>query len=344
MRILSVYKWATVGGVERVILNRAWAFKEHGVKVKQDVFFFQDSGGLQSFIKFINHFHLEDYITVVPEIKEEIYDLIFSFDTPEIFKLVRNTSKIIVECHSPYKESRVYLKSVPKDVAAIVSPSESFMESVLRNEVPGAFTQRLLILPNFHIDNVPANMPRTKIWAKKPICYVGRMDSLKNTKELLDIFTAMRKKLDDDYFLLLVGDVRPHYMDIKDTIKKLRMEDRVAYFQPIPFEKVDVLLTTVKQHKGIFVSPSRGESFGLSALEAMSNEVPALLSDIVCHQALVNNAAEFRYHLGNINEAVKKIEHISCNYDNLSITVKQLAAKHSSASFIEAWARLCTIA
>ncbi|MCL2851514.1 MAG: glycosyltransferase [Defluviitaleaceae bacterium] len=341
MRVLCVYKYATVGGVERVILNRARAFKEHGLHVKQDVFFFQDSGGLQYFRKFINYFQLEDHIAVVSEIEEKNYDLIFSFDTPEVFEYVRDTSNVIVECHSPYKESRAYLKSIPKNVAKIVSPGEAFMESVIRDEVLSVFGDRLFVLPNFYISNAHTNIPPAKIWAKKPICYVGRMDSLKNTKELLDIFTIMRKKLDDDYFLLLVGDVRPHYMDIKDTIKKLRVEDRVVYFRPIPFEKVDVLFTAVKLHNGIFVSPSRGESFGLSALEAMSNNVPVLLSEIECHKPLINNDPAFRYQPGDIHEAVAKVEYISDNYYDLSVKVSQFAAKHNSAYFIESWRELC---
>jgi len=340
MRILNVYKWATVGGVERVILNRAWAFKRYGADVSQDVFFFHDSGGLSNFRRFIKHYQLEKQISVVGAIDEKAYDYIFSFDTPEVFELVGNTSKIIVECHSPYKESRVYLKSLPPDIVRVISPSASFLDSVILGEIPEEFRDRLFILPNFHVDNGREPAAPDMIWRKKPVCYVGRMDSLKNTKELLEIFTNMREKLGDEYFLLLVGDVRPHYMDIRETISKLRIGDRAAYFRPIPFEKVDTLLTKVRQHEGIFISPSRGESFGLSALEAMSNEVPVLLSSIECHVPLVNNDPVFCYEPGNIDEAVGKVRNISDNYEELAAKVKNLAQKHSSAAFIDAWNKL----
>jgi len=163
------------------------------------------------------------------------------------------------------------------------------------------------------------------------------MDSLKNTKEFLAMFSAMRKKSDDDHILLLVGDVRPDYMDLRETVKKLGIEDRVAYYRPIPFEKVDALFRVVKRHEGIFVSPSQGESFGLSALEAMSNGVPVLLSDIECHKALVCGDPGFLYRQGNIGDAVKKIEGLFSCYSSLSGKAMNLAAKHNSDAFIEAW-------
>ena len=329
-----------MGGVERVYLNRARAFKKHGIDVKQDVFFFHDSGGLNNFRHYIKHFLLEDYINVVPEIDEKEYDLIFVCDTPQAFDYIKDTSKIIVECHTPYDDSRVYLPSLPKNIAGVVSPGRTFMDTVVRKEIPGVFADRLSILPNFYIKNGQENIPPTKIWAKTPICYIGRMDALKNTKELLDIFALLRKKLNDDYFLLLVGDVRPHYIDIKEAIKKLKIEDRVAYYRQIPFEKVDDLLTIIRQHRGVFISPSLGESFGLSALEAMANEIPVLLSDIECHKPLVNNEPAFLYRSGNLNEAAKRVTNLFSEYDGLSKKAKQMAEKHCSDSFIEAWGRL----
>lgn len=347
MRVLNVYKWATVGGVERVILNRAYAFKKHGLDVRQDVFFFHDSGGLSNFQKFIKRNELEDFINVVSEINGALYDLIVTFDTPEIFDAVHNYSKIIVECHSPYKESRVYLKSLPQDIACISSPGEAFLRTVVEKELPSGFKDRTAMLPNFHIcdtlkhnshsDNLTSALSQKSIWSKTPICYIGRMDSMKNTKELLEIFSEMKKEFRDEYFLMLIGDVRPHYMDLKEVVKKFHIEDRVAYYRPIPYENVDILLRRVCDHKGLFISPSVGESFGLSALEAMCNGVPVLLSDLECHKVLVAANDGFIYKQGDIHEALLKIKKISDNYNDSSALMQKLASRHSSDAFIEAW-------
>jgi len=346
LKILNIYKWATVGGVERVILNRACAFKKHGVNVRQDVYFLHDSGGLKYFRKFIEICGLEQWVHIVTKINEKVYDRIFIFDTPEVFDFVSDRSKVVIECHSPYKESRAYLKSLPGEMKCIASPSQIFLESVVRREVSSDFHDRLHVLPNFHMNDFSETMAENdiggqgKIWGKKPICYIGRIDSMKNTKELFDVLAQLRKTVGDEYFLLLVGDVRPHYMDLRETLRKYQIDDRVAYFRPIPYEKVDVLLSAVRHNSGIFVSPSQGESFGLSALEAMCNGVPVLLSDIDCHKSLVSDERSFIYSLGNVSQAVQEIGNISKDYEALSVRAEQLAQKHTSAAFIEAWGRL----
>jgi len=342
LKILNVYKWATVGGVEKVILNRACAFKKHNADIKQAVLFFHDSGGLNNFKKFIDISRLRQYIEVVTELNERAYDYIITFDTPEVFNMVKKHSKIIVECHSPYRESRSYLKSLPHEIACLLSPSEAFIKTITK-EIPNGFEKKLHILPNFHIfdkDLHKNENTQNKIWSKRPICYIGRMDATKNTKELLEIFLKLRKEVSDEFFLLLVGDVREHYMDLPETLIKTRLEDRTAYFRPIPYENVDVLLGKIREHKGIFVSPSKGESFGLSALEAMMSGLPVLLSDIDCHRQLVDGENAFLYEPGNIAQAVDKLSDITNNYDYLASKASSLSAGHSSESFFMAWERL----
>jgi glycosyltransferase involved in cell wall biosynthesis len=129
-------------------------------------------------------------------------------------------------------------------------------------------------------------------------------------------------------------------MDLKETLRKAEVEDRVAYLRPIPYEKVDALLRKVLAHEGIFVSPSLGESFGLSALEAMTNKVPVLLSDIECHKTLVQENSDFLYSSGDTKQAAEKIMGISRSYDVLSVQTAKLASVYSSSDFINAWERM----
>jgi len=336
MRILYVYKWATMGGVERVFLNRARVFKQHNIKVVIDVYFLHDSGGLKNFNQYIRHFGLEDYLNVVQGFNEQDYSIIVTFDTHEIFNVLSDFSKVVIECHTPYEEMREYLSSIPKNVAAIVSPSAAFKDAILIKELPSVFHDKLYVLPNFCLDNNDDNTPY-RIWAKIPICYIGRMDSLKNTMELLEIFGRLRMKVNDSYILILAGNIASNYIDLNSVIKQLGIEDRVLYFPPLPFEKVDELLKTIKYHQGIFISPSRGESFGLSVLEAMTNGVPVVLSDIECHSALVGGDRDFLYELGNINEAVAKIEMIKNNYDDSARKAEEFSRRYNCEYFLEQW-------
>ena len=40
MRLLYFYKWCTLGGVERILINRAMVFKDRNIDVKMDIYFF----------------------------------------------------------------------------------------------------------------------------------------------------------------------------------------------------------------------------------------------------------------------------------------------------------------
>ncbi|MCL2391240.1 MAG: glycosyltransferase [Oscillospiraceae bacterium] len=337
-RILYVYQWATMGGVERVFLNRARAFKQHGLKIRVDIYFFHDSGGLDNFKQYIKYFGLEDYLSVVRNIDERVYSRIFTFDTPEVFAIVKDTSKVIVECHTPYKKMREYLKSMPVDIAGLVAPGEAFLNLIIK-EVPKSLHNKLFILPNFYFENVACVTP-SKIWDKTPIFYFGRMDSLKNTKEILEMFRSLKRERGDDYILVLAGTVIKDDLDLAKVAKALAIEDRLTYLPPVPFEKVDELLYTIKAHRGIFISSSTGESFGLSALEAMGSGVPVMLSDIKCHEALVDNDPDFLYESGALDAAVSKIGMIEQNYDEFSGKVKLYSQKFNSANFITSWKAL----
>jgi len=335
MRVLFVYKWATMGGCERVFLSRARAFKEHGISIAVDVYFFHDSGGLDNFRRYIKHFELEDYLRVVPHIDEDAYDLIFTFDTQEIFDIVKNPAKVIVECHTPYKPMRKYLNDLPENIAGIAAPGETFLKSAVRAETATHFHDKLFTLPNFYIGSGEAAKPGWA-WDKRPICYIGRMDSLKNSKELLKIFAAISSK-SDEYTLVLAGNVTPDYMDIDEVTKQLGIKENTHYLGAVPFESVDGLLESVKNNRGIFISTSLGESFGLSVLEAMANGVPVLLSDIDCHKALVDDDTDLLYAQGSIDEAVSKFTLIAGDYGTFSDTVRKYAARYSSENFIEHW-------
>jgi glycosyltransferase involved in cell wall biosynthesis len=214
------------------------------------------------------------------------------------------------------------------------------LELVVHKEVPEHFKNKLYVLPNFYNDE-SSSFGVTAVarkWDKKPICYVGRMDSLKNTKELLEIFAKLIEK-HDEYVLVLAGNVMPDYMDLDAQIHSHELIGKVNALGAIPFEDVRGLLACVKMSDGIFVSPSLGESFGLSVLEAMANEVPVVITDIECHKALVNNDDAFIYKQGNIDEAVSKILSIGsgANYEKAGKQVKAYSENFNIDSFMKSW-------
>jgi glycosyltransferase involved in cell wall biosynthesis len=334
LKFLYVYKWATFGGVERVMLSRAEAFKKYGIKCRILMHYLEDSGALEKFKSYVATRGLEDYLQIVPSIQGITYDYLVSIDTPEVFDFGIPIDKILLECHTAYAANRVYLDSVPDDLKFVIVPSE-----VLKNEIyceRKHLRHKLKVVRNFvpNISEETVNFPT--LWNKRPLLYVGRMDEHKNILEVLDIFEKYRVVYDDDLMLVLVGPY-PHDSDLNAEIERRRIAARVLYFPPVGFDKAHLIYRIVEQHNGIFISASKGESFGLSVAEAICAGLPVLLSGIQAHREMVHHDSRCLYTINDCNEAIKKLRFIVENYErmkkNTSLYQKQLSAD----AFIEDW-------
>lgn len=338
-RVLSVYKWATMGGVERVLLNRAHAFKSGNLPIKLDVFFFHDGGGLARFIKYIDNLGLNDWLQVVDEIKPNFYDLILPIDTPEVFDLTNENGKIFMECHTSYTENRYYLKKLPSSVRGIIVPSESFKNEIT-SEVPETFKDKIHVLKNCIPNEVfLRNSLNYDVWNKTPIAYVGRIDKLKNVEEVMGIFSRAREVIGDYFILLVAGPITPE-VDFWKLVDEKKIKSRLVYLPPIDFSKVPCLLSLIYARRGIFISSSKNESFGLSVAEAMTHNIPVLLSSNIAHSDLVEGDTRFLYKLGDINDAVEKLGIIMQEYDMLSNRIEKYSKKYKIESFLTDWRHL----
>lgn len=318
-RILSVYKWATMGGVERVLLNRAHAIQASGLEIQYDVFFFHDSGGKQKFKEYLINNGLSEMVTVVDIINKE-YDFIFSIDTPEILDMV-DANKTFIECHTSYEKNRMYLRTLPSEIRGILVPSEHFKQSITP-ELDQSLVSKLSVLSNnVHVQN--SNLQYQDVFNKTPILYVGRIDILKNVEELIKIVAHYNKVYGDKLLLILAGNIIDHEVDLEMLLKKYNVQQRTVYLPPLNFDKVWELLQFVKSQKGIFASASLLESFGLSVAEAMAFELPVLLLNNDAHGNLVNNDESFLFEKNHKENTIAKLLNLIENYDKHSELVKK---------------------
>ena len=88
------------------------------------------------------------------------------------------------------------------------------------------------------------------------------------------------------------------------------------------------------------VSPSRGESFGLAAAEAIAAGVPALLSAIPEHFELVDGDASHLYDPDNPVAGADRIEEMFMRYDDATARMEQLALKFDDQAFVSDWKAL----
>lgn len=336
-RILYVYKWATMGGVERVLLNRALAFKKENFDVSQDVFFLHDSGGKILLNQYIKEKELGRYLKIVENFNPQQYDAIHSIDTPEIFDMTNNFDEIVFECHTAYSENRGYLSQLPINIKNIIVPSLQFKKDIM-NEIPKLLQPKILVFRNFIPENlVENNLELSKVFNKIPIAYIGRVDKLKNVEEVIEIFIKLNKKLGDNFLLIIVGPITKE-VDLFKIINDKGIINRFIYIPPISFEKIPRLLNNIKVNNGIVISASKGESFGLSIAEAIVNGIPIIASHI--HSQLVDNDETFLYKLNDTEEAVKKIKYVLENREECIDRLHKIKKSLTEVVFLDDWRKM----
>jgi glycosyltransferase involved in cell wall biosynthesis len=339
MDVLVIYQFCTYGGVERVLLNRAKAFKQKGMDVYFHVGYLQDFGALDSFKKYIQENDLERFLRpflISPDFSFEKshYDLVSVIDTPQVLDKKIPCRNLFIECHTPYVENRQYLKNIPRSVKGILVPSKTFC-STIRSEFPRV--PEIFVLPNSVPDEFYDSTACPPIFERRPLTYLARIDELKNYSEALQLFASVQNR--DDIMQIIIGQgatSKERLSVLKNThlLEKTLLRDRIA------FDQVPALVNLIRQHKGIFISPSKGESFGLSAAEFICGGVPVLLSDIPEHRELVNRDERFLYPLGKISIARRKLTQILDNWETLSHVISGYSTKFRGDKFVREWSRL----
>jgi glycosyltransferase involved in cell wall biosynthesis len=342
IRVCFIYPWATFGGVERILLNRALALKYYLPEIKIDFYFMHDFGGLAPLAAAINQFGLTTNSSIVSALNRD-YDIIFVIDCPQAIELCAKQSKrYVVECHTSYVENRTYLANLPNSCERVITPS-SFFSDLIRNEfprLPALVTELRNFVPwDIHLEElVPDNcLPP---WSRKPILFFGRLDRLKDPLSLLDAFRMLEHRRSGEFMLLFCGP-KSSEINLEDEIAERSLEDLSVVLPPIPFVSAGLLLNSVSRSGGIFVSPSKGESFGLSAAEAISSLVPVVLSDIEAHVNLVRGYEPFfTYPIGDSKQLSERIEAVFDHYTDACNAVSLARNAYSAMSFIEDWKRL----
>jgi glycosyltransferase involved in cell wall biosynthesis len=135
---------------------------------------------------------------------------------------------------------------------------------------------------------------------------------------------------------IICGQIAPAY-SLMDEVDQRHARRTIAVLPPVPFDNTHILMQMLRQKRAIFVSCSKGESFGLSVAEAMTAGLPVILSDIPPHAALVSNRAKFLYPLGDVQELARKMAASEEKYDELSSECLDLSRSFSEEAFLADW-------
>lgn len=132
---------------------------------------------------------------------------------------------------------------------------------------------------------------------EKIISHISNFRPLKRIDNVVNIFNFILKEL--DAVLLLIGD-GPDRVKAEMMCREMNICDRVKFLG-----KQDCIVGILSV-SDLFLMPSELESFGLSALEAMSCEVPVIASDVGGLKELITENTGYLIDKDDIEGMAKK--------------------------------------
>ncbi len=305
MKVLFIYKFLTLGGVETVLRARLEGLPEHGLDAQ--AWFLTDGGGQSIFRGLEARIHVGGVDSLKSYLEGESPDIVSSIDTEEIFPLVSPAAggpKLVVEAHSPYLENLEYLRRIDHaSVAAFFVPTEHQRVVALQRLGSGV---DVAVIPN---------APRKcfverdgALGSKSPrpiVAWVGRLDPLKNWAGFLAIAQRVARRKPEVEFWMVTpppGPAAPG--DLYRTASRLGLTRRLVWYQGLPHERMPILLDAVRESGGVVVSTSRGESFGMAIAEAMARGCAVVAPRCSAFPELVEDGRRGRlYRPGSASDA-----------------------------------------
>jgi glycosyltransferase involved in cell wall biosynthesis len=158
-------------------------------------------------------------------------------------------------------------------------------------------------VPDTQIDIVPGGVDLEKFrnalafdykslgWNGKVLGYIASISTLRNSQDVISAFDIVQRRSTQPVFLAMVGPIyEPEYFE--SMVKTLGLQDRVKFFGQVPHNQIPGLI------KGLDVAISYfpGEDFifdqvrvPYKVLEYLASGVPMVLTDQLCHRALVQH-------------------------------------------------------
>lgn len=121
---------------------------------------------------------------------------------------------------------------------------------------------------------------------KDYILFVGTLEPRKNLVNLLKAYCILPDYLKRDYALVLCGKKGWYYEEIFETVRELKLENKVIFTGYVPDKDIPLLMNGA----AVFVYPSFYEGFGLPPLEAMACGTPVISTNVSSIPEVVGDA------------------------------------------------------
>jgi len=308
MKVLFVYKYLTLGGVEAVLRTRLDGLSDFGIKAHAWFLSYVDGQSIldpadpRVWIGDVEHFRAH--------LQENEYSLVSSIDTEEIFPVIvdqKSEVKFVIEAHTPYRENLGYLRhagDVP--ITAVLVPSNfqcEFVRPYLTKPVP------IHVVPTPLMDRFTTDLLEFSPRPERPIlAWIGRLDDLKNWRDFLRLAGKLTE-LHDELQVWVAGRAlsRRTGRELYMVAKKHRLLPCLRWFMNLPYSKVPAFLDAVRCSGGVVVSTSKGESFGMTIAEAMARGCAVVVPSYGPFLEFVEDGVSgYLYKAGSVIDAVEK--------------------------------------
>ncbi|HHH82508.1 MAG TPA: glycosyltransferase [Chloroflexi bacterium] len=309
MRIIFVYKFLTIGGVEVVLRTRLEALGQWGIHA--DAWFLSYIDGAKILDPKDANVFIGDVASLGDHLTSHDYDVLISIDTEEIFPLARRLEgrlHFILESHSPYRENLAYLQEIADlPLCAIFVPS-AHQRSVVRKIIGS--DELITVVPNPLSESFMGALRPFQASHEVPIiAWIGRLDYLKNWKEYFAILSQLQRA-DVPFEGWLIGrSTQPEIpQQVYRLAKRRNLLPRLRWFSNFPYDRVPILLDAVRSTGGVVVSTSRGESLGMSIIEAMARGCAVVVPNRSPFTEYIQDRHNgLTYPLGNASKAAEQI-------------------------------------
>ena len=156
--------------------------------------------------------------------------------------------------------------------------------------------------------------------------YFGRLAKNKGLFDLLNAFAVFKTKTGKGKLIIAGQDVEGISQDLKKIAKILDVEKNVAILGEISDSELQKLLSETE----FFVSASKYEGFGITALEAMAAGLIPILNNIESFKEFVRESqAGFVVNFSNIEKTVLKMKKASNLRESEKEKIKQNAKSYA---------------
>jgi glycosyltransferase involved in cell wall biosynthesis len=275
LKVLFVYKYLTLGGVEAVLRARldGLARLTGSEGIEAHAWFFHDYGGRSIFRGCEDRLHVGPVEECLRFARRERFDLLSSIDTEEVlpgFTGAPGGPRLVMECHSAYLANIEYLRALAAHrPAAVFTPSEAQRRLVVERVGEGIPVR---VVPNPLRKEFVTEPPPFPAPPPRPVvAWIGRLDDHKNWRGFVEIAGVLgRRGVGHEAWIIgkpVEADGPARLLEAAREEKVLR---RLRWFGALPYGRIPTFLDAVRESGGVVVSTSRGESFGLTIAEAMA--------------------------------------------------------------------------